>query len=205
MILPREFYLSDDVCFLAKELLGKLLISRTSNGICSGIIVETEAYRGPDDKASHSYLNRRTPRNNSMYLEGGASYIYICYGMHHLFNIVTGTVGVGHAVLIRALEPYDGIEIMQQRRPYKTSSVHLTKGPGSLTQALGINKSLDGTILYDTLSPLQLCEINQKYRSEELGCSCRIGVESSGEAALYPWRYFVKSSPNVSAHKKALS
>ncbi|MEO6189385.1 MAG: DNA-3-methyladenine glycosylase, partial [Saprospiraceae bacterium] len=120
MIVPQEYYLNTDVCFLAKDLLGKLLITNIDNQFCSGIIVETEAYRGPDDIASHSFANRRTLRNNTMYLKGGCSYVYICYGIHHLFNVITAHENVAHAVLIRAIEPVAGIDFMIQRRPEKT-------------------------------------------------------------------------------------
>jgi DNA-3-methyladenine glycosylase len=114
--LPAAYYSSEDVNFIARDLLGKFLVSKINGQVTSGMIVETEAYRGPDDRASHSYNNRRTPRTEVMYKAGGVAYIYICYGMHHLTNVVTGPEEYAHAVLIRALQPTDGIEIMAERR-----------------------------------------------------------------------------------------
>ncbi len=203
-ILSKDFYLNQDVCHLAKSLLGKIIVTSIDDHLTSGIIVETEAYRGPDDRASHSYNNRRTPRNESMYLEGGHSYVYICYGIHHLFNIVTAPMDIAHAVLIRALAPLQGIEFMLKRRQMKSLQNNITKGPGALSVALGIDKSVDAIPLYNSKSKIQIWNSTIQYEDNDLGKSTRIGVEPAGEAALYTWRYFVKDSKYVSAHKKSM-
>ena len=203
-IIPKEFYLNQDVCHLAKSLLGKILVSSINHQISSGIIVETEAYRGPDDRASHSYNNRRTPRNESMYLEGGHSYVYICYGVHHLFNIVTAPRDVAHAVLIRAIEPIQGVDLMLKRRQLKSLQNNITKGPGALSVALGIDKSHDALPLYNPDSKIQIWNSSIQYTDNDLAKSTRIGVEPAGEAAFNAWRFFVKNSRYVSAHKKSM-
>ncbi|HQW03592.1 MAG TPA: DNA-3-methyladenine glycosylase, partial [Saprospiraceae bacterium] len=136
--LPQAYYQSLEVTALAKDLLGKYLVTEINGIRCSGKIVETEAYRGPDDKACHAYNNRRTPRTEVMYKSGGVAYIYICYGMHHLMNIVTGPKDNAHAVLIRALEPAEGVETMAERRQMQASDFRLTKGPGALSLAMGL-------------------------------------------------------------------
>ncbi|NOT35841.1 MAG: DNA-3-methyladenine glycosylase [Saprospiraceae bacterium] len=203
-ILPHSFYLNDDVCFIAKSLLGKILETNINGVITSGYIVETEAYRGPDDRASHSFNNRRTPRNESMYQSGGYSYVYICYGIHFLFNVVTAKKDTAHAVLIRALEPIEGSAEMLKRRSLKTESNLVTKGPGSLSQALGITKSYDSVCLFSLQSPVRILESDKNFDPSMIGISTRIGVESSQEAASYPWRYFIKNSKFVSATKNSL-
>ncbi|MCC6816801.1 MAG: DNA-3-methyladenine glycosylase [Saprospiraceae bacterium] len=202
LLLPRDYYLSQDVCYIAKNLIGKKLETHIDGHLTSGIIVETEAYRGPDDKASHSFNHRRTPRNESMYLEGGHSYIYICYGLHYLFNIVTAPKEIAHAVLIRALEPIDGIEVMMKRRKFHSLNNKLTKGPGALSVALGINKSLNAKRVYEEDSSIRILYSDFLLNSDDIACSKRIGVESAAEAAEYPWRFFIKNSKYVSAHKK---
>ena len=137
-VLPKNFYQNDDVVQLAKELLGKLIITQIDGKITSGIIVETEAYRGPDDKGCHAFGGRYTERTKTMYAQGGTVYVYICYGIHPMLNIVTGPEGDAHAILIRALEPLEGIEIMLKRRNVLSLNPELTNGPGKLAVALGI-------------------------------------------------------------------
>ena len=136
--LLREFYVRPSVVQIAKDLLGKYLLTRLEDTVTGGIIVETEAYAGPEDRASHAYNSRRTSRTEIMFHEGGVAYVYLCYGIHHLFNIVTNVEGIPHAVLIRALEPTDGVELMLHRRNMKEVSLKFSGGPGTLTQALGI-------------------------------------------------------------------
>ena len=199
--LPRTYYQSLEVTDIARDLLGKYLITEIDGFHCSGIIVETEAYRGPDDRASHSYNNRRTSRTEVMYAEGGVAYIYICYGIHHLMNVVTGPKDDAHAVLIRALEPADGIDIMAARRQMMESDSRLTKGPGALSIALGLTSALSGTSLYSPSSPIWIEDRGLKFAPNEICSGPRIGVESAGEAALWPWRYFVKKNKYVSAKK----
>jgi len=200
-ILPASYYASPDVTHLAKDLLGKFLCTNIDGFYCSGKIVETEAYRGPDDRAAHSFNNRRTARTEVMFWKGGVAYIYICYGMHHLMNVVTGPKEDAHAVLIRALEPSDGIDIMAHRRQLEPSDSRLTKGPGSLSVALGLRSDMTGTKLFDPSSTIWLEDRGIKYSDHEICISKRIGVEGAGEAAHWPWRYFVKGSKYVSAKK----
>ena len=202
--LSRAYFQNLDVCYLAKDLLGKILITNLNGQITSGIIVETEAYRGPDDRASHSYNFRRTPRNETMYRSGGYSYVYICYGIHHLFNIVTAPEGIAHAVLIRALEPLEGLSTMRTRRNGASDNI-LTKGPGALSEAMGITKSLDANTLWKSHSKISVLDAGIIYPDDKFISSLRIGVESAGESALWPWRYFVAGNRNVSAHKRPFS
>lgn len=197
-LIDREYYLNPDVVGLAKSLLGKILVSKVDNHITSGIIIETEAYKAPEDRASHAFNNRRTPRTSTMFMEGGHAYVYICYGIHHLFNVITAVEGIPHAVLIRALEPLDGLDHMLIRRKMSALNYTITKGPGSLSQALGITQNLNATKLYDRKSPIQLFESNQMYSDSQIGISKRIGVESSGESASLPYRFYVKGNVYVS-------
>ncbi len=199
--LPRAYYQSLDVTQIARDLLGKYLVANIDGFYCSGIIVETEAYRGPDDKASHSYNNRRTPRTNVMYEAGGVAYVYICYGMHHLMNVVTGPKEHAHAVLIRALEPAEGIEVMALRRNMKEGDSRLTKGPGALSVALGLTSDLSGASMHTSSSMVWIEDRGLQFGLGEICSGPRIGVESAGEAALWPWRYFVKGNKYVSAKK----
>lgn len=197
-LIDREYYLNPDVVGLAKSLLGKIIVSKVDNHITSGVIIETEAYKAPEDRASHAFNNRRTPRTSTMFMEGGHAYVYICYGIHHLFNVITAVEGIPHAVLIRALEPLDGLDHMLIRRKMSALNYTITKGPGSLSQALGITQNLNATKLYDRKSPIQLFESNQKYSDSQIGISKRIGVESSGESASLPYRFYVKGNVYVS-------
>ena len=146
--LSRSFYIRADVLQISRELLGKFLLTRIGNDhITGGMIVEAEAYAGPEDRASHAYNGRRTSRTETMFQEGGVAYVYLCYGIHHLFNIVTNVEGIPHAVLIRAIVPIDGIDLMLRRRDKKAVISKLTGGPGTLTQALGIHTTHSGTDL----------------------------------------------------------
>jgi DNA-3-methyladenine glycosylase len=199
--LPASYYASTDVNHLAKDLLGKFLCTRIDGVYCSGKIVETEAYRGPDDRAAHSFNNRRTPRNEVMYRQGGVAYIYVCYGMHHLMNVVTAPEDLAHALLIRALEPADGVEIMAVRRHMEKTDYRLTKGPGALSVAMGLTSELSGVSLTEASSPVWLEDRGIQLKDEEICISKRIGVEGAGEAAHWPWRYFVKGNRYVSAKR----
>lgn len=148
--VPREFYTRAGVLAVARDLLGQRLVVPAANGTrVAGIIVETEAYRGPADRASHAYGGRRTRRTETMYRMGGTAYVYFVYGMHHQFNVVTNAEDIPHAVLVRALEPVEGLELMRRRRR-AASDRELTNGPGKLCQALGIDRALDAA---DLLGP----------------------------------------------------
>ncbi|HZV70355.1 MAG TPA: DNA-3-methyladenine glycosylase [Saprospiraceae bacterium] len=196
--LPASYYASHDVNFLAKDLLGKILCTRIDGIYVAGKIVETEAYRGPDDKAAHSYNNRRTPRTEVMFWQGGVAYVYFCYGIHHMMNVVTGPQDHAHAVLIRALEPVDGLKSMALRRKMDTSDVRLTKGPGALTIAMGIDKSMTGTSLHKASSFIWIEDRGIYFSDSEICTSKRIGIDGAGDAAHWPWRYFVKGNRYVS-------
>ena len=179
--LKKEFYLGTDVVQLALQLIGKKLVSYSDGFLSSGIITETEAYAGETDKASHAYNGKRSARTEVMYAEGGIAYIYLCYGVHHLFNVVTNIEGVPHAVLIRALMPSDGIEFMTARRGLSIKDKNLTTGPGKLSQALGIHSDQTGMDLQG-----DEIWIEETSREDEIIASPRIGVDYAKEDALLP-------------------
>ncbi|MCT8138104.1 DNA-3-methyladenine glycosylase [Anaerobacillus sp. CMMVII] len=177
---------------LAQSLLGKLLVNETVEGVTSGWIVETEAYIGPDDRAAHSFGNRRTPRTEIMFGPAGMTYTYVMH-THCLVNVVSGEVDHPEAVLIRALEPHDGVDLMYKRRDKITKQRDLTNGPGKLTKALGITNNDYGHPL--TEPPLYIAEGKPPL---QISSGPRIGIENSGEARDYPWRYWVTDSIYVS-------
>ena len=186
--LPLDFYLRDDVVTIAKELLGKYLFTQIDDDpVTGGMIIETEAYRGPEDRASHAYGNRRTKRTEVMFHDGGTAYVYLCYGIHHLLNVVTHTANHPHAVLIRAIQPLEGIETMLRRRHKKQLDKTLTSGPGSLCQALGITLKHNG-LPFDR-PPLWIEDRNISIETFHSGP--RIGVDYAGEDALLPWRFWM--------------
>jgi DNA-3-methyladenine glycosylase len=197
-IIKQNDLLSEDVTAMARFLLGKIVVSNTGNLQTAGKIVETEAYRGPDDKACHAYLNKKTPRTKSMFLAGGHAYIYTCYGMHPMLNVVTGPEGVAHAVLIRAIEPLAGIEVMEHRRK-QTISRSLTNGPGKLATSLGIHKENDGTLLTDNNGHISLHYPENEAIVETIYSGQRVGMSrKTGPCALRPWRFYIESNPWVS-------
>ncbi|MET3036594.1 DNA-3-methyladenine glycosylase [Chryseobacterium sp. NRRL B-14859] len=203
MKLPLSYYSNQDVLFLAQDLLGKVLFTEVNGEITAGIIVETEAYFGTKDKASHAYGGRRTNRTEPLYSHGGISYVYLCYGIHHLFNVVTSVEDDPHAVLIRAVEPLIGKEIMESRRSMPASRAAISSGPGSAAKALGIDKSfnkknLDGNEIWIEDQSIQ-------YSSDNIIASPRIGVAYAQEDALLPWRFFVKNNKYVSKPNKISS
>ena len=191
----NHLFFRQDTVELARKLLGCLLVHRTSDGVAGGMIVEAEAYVGAIDKACHAYRNR-SERTEIMYHDGGYAYVYFIYGMHYCFNVVTGPEGEGNAVLIRALEPVIGLELMQRRR--NTKSVrNLCSGPGKICQALAITKNEYGLDLCATASPLRL--IRYRHISDaQIVATPRINVAYAEEAATWPWRFYVKENPFVS-------
>ena len=199
--LSPAFYTRDDVVQIAKDLLGKYLVTHFDGQITAGKIVETEAYRGPDDKASHAWMNRRTNRTEIMFAEGGHAYVYLCYGIHHLFNIVTGKPDMPHAVLIRAIEPADNVEFMLERRSMEKINPRLTAGPGSLTQALGIRTEHTGLSLVSQDSPIWVEDRDEKFFEKNIIASPRVGVGYAEECALWDWRFRVRGSKWVSPAK----
>ena len=193
--LKQNFYLRDNVLQISRDLLGKVLCTKLNGNLTSGIIVETEAYAGVTDRASHAYNNRRTPRTETMFAKGGTAYVYLCYGIHHLFNVVTNVEGVPHAVLIRAVEPIKGIDIMLHRRNMVKVHPRLTAGPGCLTQALGLHTSHSGiSLLGDSI----WIEEGKPIQDNLIMTSPRIGVEYAGDDAKLPWRYYIENNPWVS-------
>ena len=194
--LQREFYTRRDTLLVARELLGKRLVVPAHNGArVSGIIVETEAYLGPEDKASHAYGNRRTNRTETMFGIGGTAYVYFIYGMYYQFNVVTNTEAIPHAVLIRALEPDEGIEWMRQRRPLSNDR-NLTSGPGKLCQALGIDRSYNCADLMGDAVWIE--EGKERVTATQIDSGVRIGIDYAMEYAAKPWRFWLKDNPYVS-------
>lgn len=189
-ILDKSYYLHDDVVFLSKDLIGKYLFTCIDGCLTGGMIIETEAYKGPEDKASHAYGNRRTPRNEAMYHAGGIAYVYLCYGIHSLFNIVTNKENIPHAILIRAIKPVVGLEHMLNRRGKKQNSPSLTAGPGSLSVALGITTKHNRITLS---GPEIWIESHGKVSEENIVATPRIGIDYAGEDALLPWRFIIHS------------
>ncbi|MBS1575956.1 MAG: DNA-3-methyladenine glycosylase [Bacteroidetes bacterium] len=197
--LEQSFYLRPDVLKIAKELLGKILVTNWEGIITSGRIVESEAYKGIIDKASHAAGGRRTARNEIMYGLGGFSYVYLCYGIHHLFNVVTNLKDAPHAILIRALEPIDGIDEMLRRTGKKKLDHTLTRGPGNVSKALGIYTKHNGIFLSE--ERLYIVDDGNQYKRNEIIASPRIGVDYAGEDAKLPYRFYVKGNPYVSGKK----
>lgn len=202
MKLPNEYFLNEDVVALAKDLLGKVLYTNIDGEVTAGIIVETEAYFGIKDKASHAYGGRRTNRTETMYSTGGISYVYLCYGMHHLFNVVTSVKDEPHAVLIRAVEPLVGLDLIEARRGMPVTKAAVSSGPGSAAKALGIDKSFNAKDLNGTEIWLEDHGIN--YQENEIAATPRVGIAYAQEHATLPWRFFVKGNKYVSKPNKVV-
>ena len=198
--LVLDFYQREDVLQIAKELLGKILVTNREGRISSGRIVELEAYAGVADKASHASGGRRTARNEVMYAGGGKAYVYLCYGIHHLFNVVTSVPDTPHAILIRALEPVKGIPLMLERTGKKKLDNTLTKGPGNLTKALGLSVSYNGYSLRS--NELFIADDGIVFSKKDIGSSARIGVGYAGKDAFLRYRFYVKGNPFVSGRPK---
>jgi DNA-3-methyladenine glycosylase len=198
--LPRAFYTRPDVLAVARRLLGTRLVVPARDGRrVSGIIVETEAYHGPEDRASHAYGGRRTARTETMYARGGTAYVYFVYGMYHQFNVVTNVEDVPHAVLVRALEPVEGIALMRRRRG-GVPDRNLTSGPGKLCVALGIDRRLDRA---DLLGTRVWIEPGRRVAAAAIACGPRIGIDYAAEWVERPWRFWVRGSPFVSRPPRA--
>jgi DNA-3-methyladenine glycosylase len=196
-ILQRDFYTRADTLRVARELLGKRLVVPTPSGArVSGRVVEVEAYLGVEDRAAHSYGGRRTRRTETMYAAGGTAYVFFVYGMHHQFNVVTGPPGLPHAVLIRAVEPEEGRELMSARRPVSKER-ELTSGPGKLCRALGLDLSFDGADLTEG-GRVWLEETGVRLKPAQIASGPRIGVAYAAEDALKPWRFWVAGNEYVS-------
>jgi len=198
--LPESFYLNTDVVHLSKNLLGKYLFTCIDGVTTGGYIVETEAYNGIIDKASHSYGNRITPRTKTMFMQGGIAYVYLCYGIHEMFNVVTSVEGQPHAILIRAIHPTEGLEAMLYRRNMIALKPNITQGPGSVAKALGISRAINAISLQgDTL---WIEDRGLTFTDEEIAAVPRVGVDYAGEDAFLPYRFYVKGNPYVSKPNK---
>jgi len=201
--LDHDFYDRKDVVKIARQLLGKILVTNLDGIATSGRIVETEAYNGIIDRASHAWNGRRTARNEVMYGEAGSAYVYLCYGIHHLFNVVTNSRDIPHAVLIRAIEPLQGIDIMLQRSGKKKMDHTLGSGPGNLSKVLGIITAHSGTgLLSDRIF---IADDGYALSRSRIMATPRIGVDYAAEDALLPYRFIVKDSPYISGKKFRLA
>jgi len=198
MKLTESFYIRRNVTTIARQLLGKILKTKINNQVTSGIIVETEAY-SDKERGSHAFKGM-TKRNEVMYERGGSAYVYLCYGVHEMFNVVTNYEGEADAILIRALEPLDGIETMLKRMG-TNSLKRITSGPGKLTKALGIDRKLNGEKL--TKDKIWIEDRGIKISSAKIISSPRIGIDYAGEDALLPWRFTIKENKWIS--KKVIS
>ncbi len=197
--IPQSFYTRPDPVEISRELLGKFLMTNIGGIITGGMIVETEAYNGRTDKACHAHLGRRTQRTEIMYQQGGVAYVYLTYGLHHLFNIVTNIKGAADAVLIRAIEPTEGLEEMILRRELQKKEYRLTAGPGVLCQALGISRQHYGEDLQG--DKIWLEDRNLILDNEDILAGPRVGIAYAKEDALLPWRFSIRSNPWVSRAK----
>lgn len=194
--LSRSFFEGDDVVSIASALLGKRLCSYIDGELTVGRIVETEAYAAVGDQACHAHLGRFTKRTKTMFEPGGTAYIYLCYGIHHLFNIVCNVKGTPDAVLIRAVEPLHGKEVMLRRRKMQKPKRKLTAGPGILSQALGITKKLNEENLCHS-EELWVCREEDDFilpQSGDIETGPRVGIDFAGEDAQLPWRFWIKGT-----------
>lgn len=198
--LGSDFYDRPSVMRVAKELLGKVLVTELNGARTSGRIVEVEAYNGVVDRASHAWSGRRTTRTEVMFAAGGTAYIYLIYGIHHLFNVVTNRKGVPHAVLVRALEPLEGLPVMLERMGRTRLDHTLTRGPGNVAKAMGLRTSHTGMSLLG--DEIWIGDDGFRPRRAEIVATPRIGVDYAGEDAALKYRFFIKGNPYVSGPKK---
>ena len=204
MILPPSFYLSEDVVGISKQLLGKKLVTSFDGFTTSGLIVETEAYRAPDDKACHAYGNRLTNRTKTMFMAGGTLYVYISYGIHRMINVVTAEKGKAHAILIRAIEPLVGMDKMVERRRHQILSFDTLNGPGKSARALGVETVHDGLSLYAKESGIWIEDIRKHISQDEIISGPRVGMSKhTGKDAHRPWRFYIRDNQWVSRPKVA--
>lgn len=181
MRLPPEFYQHTNTKKIARQLLGKILYTRFNNQITSGIITETEAYEGANDKACHAWGGRYTQRTKTMYEAGGISYVYLCYGLHHMFNVVTHQYGQPHAILVRSIKPVEGIPVMEKRKNAVFTQKNFAIGPGNVCKILGIN--LKHNALDLTGTSIWIEDNGVKTKNSEIEITPRIGIEYAGEDA----------------------
>ncbi len=198
--LPLSFYTQKNVCTIARSLIGKVLVTSFDRKITAGRIVETEAYNGITDKASHAWNGRRTKRTEIMYASGGVAYVYLCYGIHHLFNVVTHEADTPHAVLIRAIEPLVGMANMLARTGKSIMHHSITSGPGNVSKAMGIDKIHTGISLVG--NEIYIIDEVTIIKSSQIVATPRIGVAYAGEDALLPYRFILRNNVYVSGPKR---
>ncbi len=196
MKLSTDFYQVKEVTQIARNLLGKYLFTNINGEISGGFIVETEAYAGIVDKASHAFGNRKTNRTKTMYAAGGIAYVYLCYGIHEMLNVVTSVEGEPHAVLIRAINPTEGIDLMLERRNMVSIKNNLTAGPGSVAKALGISRKMNGLSFLS--EEIWIEDRGLAFNNDQIAAVPRVGVAYAKEDALLPYRFYVKGNPYVS-------
>jgi DNA-3-methyladenine glycosylase len=196
MKLSEDFYLSKEVVVIARNLIGKYLFTNINGEISGGYIVETEAYQGITDKASHAFGNRLTNRTKTMYQTGGIAYVYLCYGIHEMLNVVTSVEGEPHAVLIRAVNPMEGIDLMLERRKMISMKNNLTAGPGSVAKALGVSRKMNGLSFQG--DEIWIEDQGLTFPDDQIAAVPRVGVAYAKEDALLPYRFYVKGNPYVS-------
>jgi DNA-3-methyladenine glycosylase len=188
MKIDRSFYTREDVVQIAKDLLGKFIFTSFNNEITAGIITEAEAYEGITDRASHAFGNRRTARTEVMYANGGVAYVYLCYGIHSLFNIVTNKQDIPHAILIRGIYPLEGLEVMKKRKEKLNLNRGSGSGPGKVSKLLGIHYSHSGI---DLLGDEIWLEDRGLVLNDYILTGTRIGVDYAGKDALLPYRFWI--------------
>lgn len=193
--LSGDFYRQKNVCTVARQLIGKVLVTCFDDTITAGRIVETEAYNGVVDKASHAYGGRFTNRTETMYQSGGLAYVYLCYGIHHLFNVVTNEAGTPHAVLIRGIEPIAGIDTMIERTRKTKFDTSIGRGPGNVSKALGLHVKHNGMELGG--DHIFISEDSFRFSRSQIISTPRIGVDYAAEDALLPYRFIVKGHAHV--------
>ena len=195
----RELLAAEDPVWVARKLIGMRLSTGFGEALTAGVITETEAYWAPDDRASHAFGMRRTARTEPFYAAPGTSYVYLCYGIHELFNVISGPVDVPHAVLIRAIEPVSGIPTMLSRRHMKSLKPKLSSGPGVVSQALGISRAHNQLDLLDPASYVRLSLPDATVPDAEISATPRIGISGAGaEWAAKPWRFYRRGTRFVS-------
>ena len=202
MILQPSFYKREDVVSISKELLGKHIYTSFNGRKTAGIIVETEAYRAPDDKACHAYGNRFTKRTRTMFEDGGTLYVYLSYGLHTMINVVTATEGAAHAILIRAIEPTEGIPMMLERRGHQKLKFETVNGPGKTARSLGVKIEHDGLYLPNRASQIWIEDKGNSILQENIITGPRVGMSiHTGPDAHRPWRFYIKDNKWVSRPK----
>ena len=196
-IIPKNYYQNQDILFLAKDLLGKVLCTDFNGEYCEAKIIETEAYKAPEDKGSHAYQNLRTKRTETMFQAGGHAYVYLCYGIHSMVNVVTGPENLAHAILIRAVEPMNNIQIMKDRVKTKKKDFLLGSGPGNVCKAMGISTDNNGVELFKK-GKIWIKDSKEIIDQSNIVASPRVGIAYAEQWAHKKWRFYIKDHPSVS-------